>query len=250
MWLPSHMPVHADALRQLGFELDPRAKVDPAAAPLGAIASLGHCSASFVSPNGLVITNHHCVTAMLQHNVTATANPVVEGMLAAARGDEPSAGPDARLYVTTRITDVTAAVMAGLERIEDPGERHDERERRGKQVIADCERADTRCSLSEAFGGSLVRLIEQRELRDLRLVYAPTAAIADFGGEVDNWMWPRHAGDFALLRAYVRPDGASADYDRANVPFPPAHYLRLATRPLRAGDMVWVAGYPGRTERL
>ena len=93
-------------------------------------------------------------------------------------------------------------------------------------------------------------LIEQLEIRDVRLVHAPPESVGAFGGEIDNWRWPRHCGDYAFFRAYVGKDGQPADYDEANVPYRPRHHLKIADRPLAAGDLVMVAGYPAQTTRL
>jgi hypothetical protein len=99
------------------------------------------------------------------------------------------------------------------------------------------------------FEGAKYLRITQMEIRDVRLVYAPAEKIGDFGGEVDNFMWPRHTGDFSFYRAYVGKDGKPADYSKDNVPFKPAHFLKVSTGELNDGDLVIVAGYPGRTSR-
>src|SRR5256885_10554380 len=90
---------------------------------------------------------------------------------------------------------------------------------------------------------------ENLEIRDVRLVYAPPRSVGDYGGEVDNWRWPRHTGDWSFYRAYVGKDGKPADYSKDNVPYKPAHWLKVSTTPLKPGDFVMVAGYPGRTFR-
>ena len=98
-------------------------------------------------------------------------------------------------------------------------------------------------------GGLEYELIKQLEIRDVRLVYAPAAMIGEYGGDIDNWMWPRHTGDFSFYRAYVGPDGKPADPAEQNVPFRPKHFLEIASDPLEEGDFVMVAGYPGTTNR-
>ena len=106
MWMPVQMEAHAETLRKLGVGFEPEALADPTAFPLNAVVSLGGCSASFVSEQGLVITNHHCVTRALQHNSTPEQNLLEDGFLAATLKDEPSAGPTSRIFVTTSFTDV------------------------------------------------------------------------------------------------------------------------------------------------
>ena len=252
MWLPSQLGEHADTLKAIGFELDPASLTTPTSPLLGAIVWLGGCSASFVSPDGLVITNHHCVTGALQYNATKDANALVDGLHAKSRADERWAGPTARVYVTQAFRDVTGDVRRGLDTIADDLARAKAIESRSKELVAACEanRPGLRCSVARSFGGAAYTLYEQLELRDVRLVYAPPEGVGNYGGEIDNWRWPRHTGDFAFYRAYVGPDGKPADHAPANVPYKPPHWLRLAKEPLRPGAPVLVAGYPGMTERL
>src|SRR5690606_6432611 len=119
-----------------------------------------------------------------------------------------------------------------------------------KQLVAECE-ADPgfRCRFYSFSGGNTFRLFRNIEITDVRLVYAPPRGIGNYGGEVDNWTWPRHTGDFSFIRAYVGPDGKPAPYSEDNVPYTPKHWLKFASRPLELGDFVMVAGYPGRTAR-
>lgn len=106
-----------------------------------------------------------------------------------------------------------------------------------------------RCSIQPYFGGALYLQTESFDIQDLRLVYAPPRAVGAYGGEADNWKWPRHTGDWALLRAYVRRDGAFLRYAASNVPLHPRSHLRVTTAGVKAGDFVMVAGYPGTTRR-
>lgn len=251
MWMPGQMTAHAETLRQLGLQYDPKALTDPTAFPLGAVVSLGGCSASFVSPEGLIVTNHHCVTRYLQANSTPENNLLDNGFLAKTRAEEKSGGPAARVYVTTQVTDVTDKVLGGLDGVADD-KRSGQIEERRKQLVGACEtgQAAKRCTVASFYEGAQFYQIEQIELRDVRLVYAPHEGIGVFGGDVDNWRWPRHTGDFAFLRAYVGKDGAPADFADGNVPYKPKHFLKVATEKASEGSFVMVAGYPGRTQRL
>ena len=252
MWTPASLATHADTLRELGLELDPAALTDPMAYPLGAVVWLGGCSASFVSAEGLIITNHHCAGGALQFNSVGGDNLLRDGFLAKSRADERSNGPAAKVYVTQAFTDVTSRVRDGLAEEPDDLRRHELLEERDKELVAECERGrpSLRCTLVEYFGGEQYLLVEQLEIRDLRLVYAPAEGVGNFGGEIDNWRWPRHVGDYAFFRAYVGPDGKPADHDAANRPYRPRHHLTVANRPLAPGDLVLVAGYPAVTTRL
>ena len=252
MWMPSQMTAHAAKLKELGLQIDPAQLADPTSDTLSAVVSLGGCSASFVSPDGLVITNHHCVQGALQYNSTPSQNLIKDGFLARTRADEPSAGPTARVYVTRAVTDVTSAMLDGIDAIKDDMARHKKIESRQKDLVAECEkgRAEVRCSVASFYEGAQFFRIEQLEIRDVRLVYAPQAGIGNYGGEVDNWRWPRHGGDFSFYRAYVGKDGQPADFSADNVPYHPAHHLTIASSPLEEGDLVLIAGYPGRTSSL
>ncbi len=252
MWMPTQMVGHVEQLKSLGLSYDPGALGDPTSFPLGAIVSLGGCSASFVSDEGLVITNHHCVIGALQANSTPENNLLQTGYLAATRADERAAGPAQHIYVTQSLTNVTKEVTDGLEAIAEPKARFAEIQARLGRLEAQCQQAHAghACSVRPFFEGAEYYLVDALDIRDVRLVYAPDAGVGVFGGEIDNWHWPRHTGDFAMLRAYVGPDGRPADPSPANVPYKPAHRLRVASTPLVAGDFVMVAGYPGRTNRL
>ena len=250
MWVPQQLPEIAGPLKDAGLELPPDQLADLTADPMGAVVALGGCTASFVSPNGLVATNHHCAYGAIQLNSTPEKNLMATGFNAATPADEVSAGPNARVFVMDRITDVTGEVRAAIDAAADGLARQNALEARQKALIADCEsEPGYRCTLYAFFGGQTFRLFRQLEIRDVRLAYAPPSSIGNYGGEIDNWMWPRHTGDFTFYRAYVGPDGKPAAYSADNVPFRPKHWLRLADQPLEEGDFVMVAGYPGTTNR-
>ncbi len=252
MWTPMQLAQHTDTLKALGLEIDPASLTDPTSSVMAAVIWLGGCSASFVSPEGLIITNHHCATGALQFNSKPEENLLENGFLAKTRAEERSNGPSSRAYVTQKFSDVTGRMRAGIEAETDDQKRHDIIEARQKEIVAECEkgRDDVRCSVVSYFGGEQYTLIEQLEIRDVRLVYAPAEGIGNFGGEIDNWRWPRHGGDYAFYRAYVGKDGKPADFSADNVPYQPKHHLKIANKPLSKGDLVFVAGYPGSTTRL
>ncbi len=250
MWMPRQIPDLAPELKAAGMALDPARLVDLTGDPMGAVVSLGGCTASFVSPQGLVITNHHCVYGSLQFNSTSTKDLIANGFLAASPADELPAAPGTYVYVTTGIRDVTQEVLGNpLVKLSDSDYAR-QVERRIRVLVDACEKpGGLRCSVARFYEGSLFLEITQMEIRDVRLAYASGEGIGNFGGEIDNWMWPRHTGDFGFLRAYVGPDGRPAAYARENVPYRPQHWLKMATEGVKEGDFVWLAGYPGRTFR-
>jgi hypothetical protein len=253
MWMPAQMtlPQHVENFKKMGVTISAEALSDPLSEPLASIVWLGGCTASFVSPDGLIVTNHHCVQGGLTYNSTKQNNLVENGFLAKTRADEILASPSTRVFVVQAYKDITKEMRDGLDKIKDPIKRKDESEKRYKQQIAACEkdRPWIRCQVSGFFGGGMFQLIEKLEIKDVRLVYVPNREVGDYGGEIDNWAWPRHTGDWSFYRAYVGKDGKPAEYSKDNVPYKPAHWLKVTTAGLKPGDFVMVTGYPGRTNR-
>ena len=251
MWVPQQLPEIAGPLKKAGLKLNPEQLANLTGDPMGAVVSLGGCTASFVSPQGLVATNHHCAYGAIQLNSTAEKNLINDGFNPATLADELSAGPNARIYVLEDITDVTAEAKAAMAAAgDDHAKRSEALEDFGKKLTSDCEAdAGYRCRLYSFTGGNTYRLFKNLEIKDVRLAYAPPGSVGKFGGDIDNWMWPRHTGDFAFYRAYVGKDGKPAAFSKDNVPYQPKHWLKIATKPLGEGDFVMVAGYPGRTDR-
>ncbi len=253
MWMPEQLtlPQHAETLSKMGLKIDVKTLADPLGAPLGAIVLLPGCTGSFVSSEGLVVTNHHCVQGALQNNSTPDHNLVETGFLAKTRAEEKHAGAAQRMNVAQAFRDVTKDIRDGLEKIKDPVARKDEVDKRKKQIVAACEkdRPELRCQVSTYFGGGMYQLVETLEIKDVRLVYAPPRSVGNYGGEIDNWAWPRHTGDFSFYRAYVGKDGKPAEYSPDNVPYKPKQVLKVSTAGVRPSDLVMVTGYPGATSR-
>ncbi len=250
MWMPQQLPQVAKQLKAAGLKLDPANLTKLTEFPMGAIVSLGGCSASFVSPQGLVATNHHCVYGSVAHNSTPERDLLANGFLAHNFGEELPAAPGSRIFVTKAVTNVSKEVVNAEVAKLSGKKRSDAIEKHVKAIQAECEKdAGHRCTVSSYYGGLEYYLIKQLEIRDVRLVHAPPAGVGKFGGDTDNWMWPRHTGDYGFYRAYVSKDGKAADFSKDNVPYIPQHYLKLAKEGSKEGDFVMVLGYPGRTNR-
>ena len=249
MWMPSQLPGIAKQLRAAGFQGSPADLADLTKAPLSAVVKVGGATGSFVSNDGLVLTNHHVAFGVIQYNSNAQRDLIQNGFVSHDRSEELPANPDFRLRVTTGFDKVTDKVL-GAARGKTGRAYYDAVDAASKALVTECEREPgMRCSVVNMFYGRDFYLVKQLELRDVRLVYAPPRAIGNYGDEVDNFVWPRHSGDFTLLRAYVGRDGKPADYASDNVPYHPPAHLQVASQGVREGDFVMLAGYPGITYR-
>lgn len=250
MWMPQQLPQVAKQLKAAGLKLDPASLTQLTSFPMNAIVSLGGCSASFVSPQGLVVTNHHCVYNSIAVNSTKERDLLANGFVAHTLAEELPAAPGSRVFVTKEVLNVTDKIItADVAKLQGKA-RVDAIEKNQKALVAECEKDEGhRCTVSSFYGGLEFYQIKQLEIRDVRLVHAPADGVGKFGGDTDNWMWPRHTGDYGFYRAYVSKDGKAADYHKDNVPYESKSYLKLAKEGVKEGDFVMVLGYPGRTNR-
>jgi len=249
MWLPSQLPQIAGSLRAAGFQGDPAGLAELARPPMNAVVRAGGGTGALVSKDGLVLTNHHVAFGVIQYNSNAQRDLIGNGYVAADRAAELPANPDYRVLVTTGFDQVTDRILADA-RGRKGREYYDAVDQATKAVVAECEaEPGTRCSVANMHYGTDFYRITQLELRDVRLVYAPPESIGNYGDDIDNFMWPRHSGDFTLLRAYVGRDGKPAAYAPDNVPYAPPSHLQVATDHVQAGDFAMLAGYPGTTFR-
>ena len=249
MWMPTQLPELAAPMQAAGFEGDPAGLADVTAPPLSAVVRAGGGTGSFVSADGLLLTNHHVAMGVIQYNSTPEDNIIDNGFIANGREQERPANPDFRVLVTTAFDKVSDQVLAAAKG-KTGREYFDAIDQASKQIVAECEAdGSVRCSVANMYYGSDFYRIAQVELQDVRLVYAPPRAIGNYGDEIDNFMWPRHTGDFTLLRAYVGKDGKPAAYSPDNVPYANPAHLRLSETGPKEGDYAMLAGYPGITYR-
>jgi hypothetical protein len=240
-WTPQQvLQLDAAWLRKQGLELPPSRLWDPKRGTglLAAAIDTNGCSGGFISAEGLFITNHHCLFSILQEHATPQDDIITNGFLAASR-DKELKGSTQRVAVPHRFTDVTEKVLAAVPAGATDAERTKAIDRRGTELVAECEKQPrTRCKMAAFDGGAWYTLFESIDITDVRLVYAPPRAIGEYGGETDNWMWPRHTGDFAIGRAYV--DGK---------PYKPEFFFPISPKGIKPDDFVMVLGYPGITYR-
>jgi hypothetical protein len=208
----------------------------------------GGCTGEIVSPEGLIFTNHHCGYAAIASASSIEKNYLQNGFYAKSKSEEiPAAGMTVQFLV--RIEDVTKQVedaVAGLAAAE--------RSAKLPSVYADIVQKSTagtgyEARVSSLFKGNQFLLFTYERFRDIRLVGAPAESIGKFGGDTDNWEWPRHTGDFSVFRVYAGQDNKPADYSASNVPLKPKYYLPVSIKGLKDGDYAMIYGYPGSTNR-
>lgn len=213
-----------------------------------ALVRIGGCSGSFVSEEGLIITNHHCVFGAVQKASTVENNYLENGFVAYSREEEiPAEGLTVR--ITISYEDVSNEVLSAAESVDDVSKRSKAISDKISEIVKREEAKDStiKAEVSEMFVGEQYVLFRYKTINDIRLVYVPPRTIGEFGGESDNWVWPRHTGDFSFVRAYVAPDGSPAKYSKDNVPFKPKKFLKVNPNGIDEEDFVFILGYPGRT---
>jgi len=214
-----------------------------------AIVSLGgFCTAEVVSSQGLLLTNHHCAYDAIQSHSSVENNYLKDGYWAATLQDElPVAGLTVSFLV--RMEDVTARIN-GAAADYAPDEQGMAIEEAIAQIQAEAEEDGRYTSeVKPMFAGNVYYLWVYEIYTDVRLVGAPPSSVGKFGGDTDNWMWPRHTGDFSMLRIYADTDNNPAEYSESNVPYKPKHFLPVSNKGLTDGDFTMVMGYPGSTDR-
>jgi len=215
-----------------------------------AIVQLGGGTASFVSKDGLLITNHHVAFGALQRTSSVNSDYLKNGFLASKRSDEIKA-PGYRAMLLTEMRDVTNEINEAAKGITDPTEKNKKINEKIATITEPYTKGkeDVNAYVSQMYNGRQYILYVHKVFKDVRIVYAPPSSIGNYGGEIDNWMWPRHTGDFSFLRVYCAPDGTGKAYSADNVPYHPKVWLKVAKEFLKDGDFNFIIGYPGQTTR-
>jgi V8-like Glu-specific endopeptidase len=238
-------------LNSKGLKIDVNDIYNPEKPSLyNAIIQLGGGTGSFVSSEGLILTNHHVAYTGLQRASSKDNDYITNGFLARNRSDEIQAsGYQARLLMEMK--DVTSQIIEASNGITNVDERSNVITKKSKEISDAATKGndDLNANVTELFEGRQYILFVYKIIKDIRIVYAPPLSIGNYGGEVDNWMWPRHTGDFTYMRAYVSPDGKGSDYSKDNIPYKPKIWLKIARDFLKDGDFTFAMGYPGFTTR-
>ena len=253
MWLVNLLnKLNMEELKEMGLELsaDEIYSINHSSLK-DAIGALdrGSCTSELVSPEGLLLTNHHCGYGEIQNHSSLEHDYLKKGFWAMTR-DEELPNPGKTITFIVKIEDVTDQIFPNLSNdLTD-----DARAQKVKELSADIIKNATEENHYEAvvrsfFQGNKYYLIVSETYRDVRLVGAPPESIGNFGDDTDNWMWPRHTGDFSIFRVYTGPDGLPADYSPDNIPLKPKHYLPVSIKGYQENDFAMVLGFPGTTNR-
>jgi hypothetical protein len=249
MWIPLLLEKYNMAeMRQLGFQLSAEDVYDPAGDSMkdAVVVFGGGCTGGMISAEGLLITNHHCGYRQIQSHSSIENDYLTDGFWAMNRQEElPNPGLTVRFL--EYMEDVTAGIMEGTENLQ--GEEKDKkiRENTIRTERQASERGKYFSQVKPLFYGNQYYLYVYKIYHDVRLVGAPPSAIGKFGGDTDNWMWPRHTGDFALFRVYAGPDNEPAEYSTDNVPYRPKKFFPVSVKGVQPEDFTMVFGNPGST---
>ena len=253
MWLPSLIQkLNIREMQQMGCELtaDDIYNINNSSLKDAVVAlDRGSCTAELVSPDGLLLTNHHCGYGEIQAHSTDEHNYLRDGFWAKTRAEElPNPGKSVSFLI--RMEDVTDKVMAEVTDQMDFNKRNEAIQKVAAKISMEA-RANTHyeARVQSLFESNKYYLFVYETFRDIRLVGTPPESVGKFGGDTDNWMWPRHTGDFSMFRVYCSPDGKPADYNEKNVPYHPKHFLPISIKGIEENDFAMVLGYPGNTNR-
>ena len=251
MWLPSLISERIADMQSKGCRLGAEDIYSINQASLkDAVVLFGRgCTGEMISPDGLLLTNHHCGFPQIQKHSSIDHDYLRDGFWAMNRSEElPNEGLTVSFLV--RMDDVTSRILKGCTDEMTEAQRNELVKTNSKALIeeATAEGKGLRATVEALYYGNQYFLFLYREYSDVRLVAAPPSSIGKFGGDTDNWMWPRHTGDFSIFRVYADKDNNPAPYSADNVPYHPGKYLKISTAGVKDGDFTFIYGFPGRTQ--
>ncbi len=252
MWIPVLIEkFNIEIMKEKGFKLTAEDiySVNNACMKDGVMIFGGGCTAELISSEGLLITNHHCGYSRIQAHSSLEHDYLTNGFWAMSRKEELS-NPGLTVTFLKYMEDVTDRVLKGVKRKMTENERNEIITANITEIVAEATEGNSYSAFVRPFFlGNQFFLFVNETFSDVRLVGAPPSAIGKFGGDTDNWMWPRHTGDFSLFRIYADKDNNPADYSEDNVPYKPAYYFPVSLKGVHEGDFTMVFGYPGGTSQ-
>ncbi|MBR5983789.1 MAG: S46 family peptidase [Bacteroidales bacterium] len=258
MWLLSMIGKNYDDMKKQGFKLTPEDIYSVNQGCLkDAVVGLGKegspfwhfCTGEIVSDEGLMFTNHHCGYSMIQTHSTVEHDYLKDGFWAYSKSEELS-NPGITASILVKIEDVTSEIEKSFTKDMTERDRTLALKKASKTIIDNAVAGTNyKAQVKDMFGGNQYFLLVYVIYQDVRLVGAPPSSMGKFGGDTDNWMWPRHTADFSMFRIYTAPDGSPAQYSKKNVPLKPKHFLPVSAKGIEDGDFAMVMGFPGTTNR-
>jgi hypothetical protein len=251
MWIPSLLKgMNEKEMKSLGMKISAKDIYDANNSSLkDAVPHFNNgCTSEVISPQGLILTNHHCGYGAIQNHSTVEHDYLQDGFWAYKMEDEL---PNKGMVVTfvVRIDDVTSKIMEGVDALNDEAQKQKKiQENISKYSESLPKESWQENKIRTFFDGNQYLLFVTETFKDVRLVGAPPSSIGKFGSDTDNWVWPRHTGDFSLFRIYADKNNRPADYSKDNVPYKPKHFLPISTKGIKENDFTMVMGYPGRTQ--
>src|SRR5574344_319629 len=259
MWLLSLLRKNYEQMKAQGFKLTPEDIYNVNNASLkDAVVGLSNdgnpfwhfCTGEIVSNEGLILTNHHCGYGKIQAHSTIDHDYLADGFWAKSK-EEELANPGLCAEILYRMEDVTALVLRSLNDKMTESEREEKVYEISKEIIKKAEDGTYyKAQVIDMFNGNQYFLLVYTIYKDVRLVGAPPSSMGKFGGDTDNWEWPRHTDDFSMFRIYSAPDGSPAGYSDKNIPLQPKHFLPISIKGVENGDFAMIMGFPGTTERF
>lgn len=253
MWLPMFLKrLNYSDMQKKGLKLtaDELYNINNSSLKDAVVSLGGFCTAEVISPEGLLLTNHHCAFEAIQSHSSVQNDYLGNGFWAMQKSEELP-NPNLTVSFLVRMEDVTKEVLPNLASAKNEQERNAAFAKFSRDYTKKLENAEEgiTAQIKPFFDGNEFYLFVYQTFRDVRLVGAPPSSVGKFGGDTDNWMWPRHTGDFSLMRVYASPDNKPADYSPSNVPYKPKHYFPISISGVKEGDFAMIMGYPGRTNR-
>ena len=251
MWLPSLISQRIADMQAKGFHLSAEDIYNVNEASLkDAVVLFGRgCTGELVSPEGLLLTNHHCGYGQIQKHSSVEHDYLRDGFWAMTRNEElPNEGLTVKFL--ERMEDVTDIILKGYEPKMSEQERKDVVKKNSNALIKEVTKdgKGLKAIVEALYYGNQYFLFVYREYSDVRLVGAPPSSVGKFGGDTDNWMWPRHTGDFSIFRIYADKDNNPAEYSPENVPYKPKKYFHVSAKGVQEGDFTFIYGFPGKTQ--
>lgn len=250
MWLPSHIKERIKDMQEKGFKLTAEDiySINQTSLKDAVVHFGGGCTGEIISGEGLLITNHHCGYGQIQYHSSVEHDYLKDGFWAMNR-DEELPNPGLTVSFLEYMEDVTDAVLKGYNSQMTEQQRIDIVAANSKKIEQEAvaNGKGLRANVKPLYYGNQYFLWVYKVYTDVRLVGAPPSSIGKFGGDTDNWMWPRHTGDFSLFRVYAGKDNEPAEYSKENVPLKPKKFFKINASGIKEGDFAMVYGFPGRT---